>query len=134
MKKGLRWLLGDGKSINIGSDKWLRAKPDFCVDNLTTSNQAKCLKVCDFFKENRKEWDVDKVNLHFSNEDVATIVNTRIPQGGTRDRIAWIYSSNGQYTVKSAYFQWCKSQTISEVNTTSGGVEKTLVFASPTQG
>ena len=95
MKKELRWVLGDGKSINIGSDKWLRAKANLCVDDLTTTNQAKCLKVCDFFKENRKECDVDKVNLHFSNEDAATIVNTRIPQGCTRDRIAWIHSSNG---------------------------------------
>ena len=67
--------------------------------------------MCDFFKENSKEWDVDKVNLHFSSEDAAAIVRTRILQGCTRDRIAWIHSNNGQYTVKSAYYQWCKNQT-----------------------
>ena len=110
MKKGLRWVLGDGDTINIGVDKWLRSLDDFCVNAITTSDLTKQSKVRDFFKENRREWDVEKVNLHFSFEDAAAIVNTRIPQGCNSDRIAWVHTNNGQYTVKSSYFQWCKSQ------------------------
>lgn len=121
MKKGLRWVLGDGDSINIGVDKWLRSLDDFCVNSTTTSDLAKQSKVRKFFKENRREWDVEKVNLHFSIEDATAIVNTRIPQGCTRDMIAWVYTSNGQYTVKSAYFQWSKSQSTGEGTSSSVG-------------
>ncbi|XP_074352234.1 uncharacterized protein LOC141691390 [Apium graveolens] len=107
MKKGLRWVLGDGDSINIGGDKWLRSSYDFCVNYIATSDLAKHSKVREFFKDNRREWDVEKVNLHFSPEDAAAIVNTRIPQGCTSDRSAWVHTSNGQYTVKSAFSKEC---------------------------
>lgn len=49
MKKGLRWVLGDENSINIGTNNWLRTKEGFCVNDITTSNQAKISKVSDFF-------------------------------------------------------------------------------------
>lgn len=52
MKKGLRWVLGDGESINIGADRWLRSLNNFCVNPETTSDMAKQSKVCAFFKEN----------------------------------------------------------------------------------
>lgn len=114
MKKGLRWVLGDGESINIGVDKWLRPLDDLCVNSTTTSELAKHSRVSEFFKDNIREWDVEKVNLHFSSEDAVAIINTRIPQGCAKDRIAWVHTSNGQYTVKSAYFQWAKSQSAGE--------------------
>lgn len=63
------------------------------------------MRVCDFFRENEKVWDESEVRLHFSSDDANAILNTRIPQGCTRDRISWVHTSNGKYTVKSGYFQ-----------------------------
>lgn len=38
-------------------------------------------------------------------------MSTRISQGWSRDRIAWVHSNFGKYTVRSGYHQWCQSQT-----------------------
>lgn len=51
MKKGLRWVLDDGASMNIGVDKGLRSFNDFSVNSATTSDLAKHSKVCEFFIE-----------------------------------------------------------------------------------
>ncbi|KAL8114917.1 hypothetical protein AgCh_021665 [Apium graveolens] len=109
IKKDLRWVLGDGKSIQIAKDRWLRAKEDFCVDGTMLNNQTEQLKVCDFFRENEKTWDEHKIRINFSSDDADAILNTRIPQGYTRDGIFWVHSSNGKYKVRSGYFQWCKN-------------------------
>lgn len=82
------------------------------------------MKVSDFFLRDEKAWDVNKVFRHFSSEDANAILNTRIPQGYTRDRIAWVHTDNGQYTVKSGYFEWCKIHTASEGIYLSNGWSK----------
>lgn len=101
-------MLGDGKSININTDKWLRGKSDFCIDQ---HNEVinRSLKVCDFFMEDKKHWDENKVKLNFNQTDADAILNTRIPPICTKDKIAWIHSNNGQYTARTGYRQWHKS-------------------------
>ena len=121
MKKGLRWVLGDGESINIGSDRWLRSLDTFCANASTTSDLAKRSKVSVFFKANRKEWDAEKIALHFNTTDAGAILNTRIPQNDTRDRIAWVHTTNGQYSVKSAYYQWSQAHSVGEETSSSVG-------------
>lgn len=69
-------------------------------------------KVCEFFSDNRKERDETKLEMHFSTEDTRIILNTRILQVCTKDRIAWIHSSDGQYTVSSGYQRWCQNQSV----------------------
>lgn len=32
MKNGLRWVVGDGKSIKISEDRWLRSKENYCIN------------------------------------------------------------------------------------------------------
>lgn len=34
LKKGFRWKVGDGKDIVAVKDAWLRAKSDFCVEEI----------------------------------------------------------------------------------------------------
>lgn len=106
MNKGLRWVLGDGKTINTATDHWLRGKGSFCVNQDEISSAVLNTKVCDFFWEDRKTCDVVKINQYFNNEDANAILNTRIPQVSTQDMIAWVHSKDGQYTVKSGYQQW----------------------------
>lgn len=116
IKKGLRWVLGDGQSINIYSDRWLRNKENLTEyqDELRPDQNS---KVCEFFLEGKKEWDVQKIRRNFNVEDTEAIIYTRIPQSATIDRLAWCHSYNGQYTVKSGYQQWQKT------NMDDGGIQ-----------
>lgn len=108
MQNGLRWVLGDGQSISIKSDRWLRGSQDFRVNQVQTSASSTA-KVCEFFQTNTKMWDEEKVKQYFTETDARAILNTRIPNMCIKDRIAWSHSSNGQYTVKSEQHQWHKS-------------------------
>ena len=105
MKNGLRWVLGDGQTIYIKSDRWLRGARDFRVDQENTAVNDSA-RVCDFFLADTRMWDEEKVRLHFSESDANAIICTRKPSMCIKDRIAWSHTSNGQYTVKSGYQQW----------------------------
>lgn len=63
-------------------------------------------KVCEFFMNGRKVWDESKVRATFNSTDADTILEIRIPQNSTRDRIAWVHSKDGQYSVRSGYHYW----------------------------
>lgn len=106
MKNGLRWVLGDGRSINIYKDRCLKGKSNYCVDSGINNSVDQDVKVCDFFLGDSKQWDENRVKNTFSSNVVEAILAIRIPQRSTGDRIAWIHSSDGQYSVKSGYHYW----------------------------
>lgn len=106
IKDGLRWVLGDGKTINIYTDRWLRGKDDFRVDQMGNWLPEENVKVSDFFLSDSKAWDERKIRNTFNNTDAEAILTTRTSQGSTEDRLAWVHSSSGQYTVRSGYQQW----------------------------
>ncbi|XP_074347003.1 uncharacterized protein LOC141685822 [Apium graveolens] len=84
---GFRWVLGDGLDINTIKDPWLRKKEDFIMTH-------------------GREWDEPKVMDLFSENDAKLILETRIPYGSAKDRIAWTHSTDGNYTVKAGYQYW----------------------------
>lgn len=77
IKGGLRWVIGDGKTINIKVDRRLRGKDSFCVD--PGGGGSLDSKVCDFFVQGKKEWDEVKVRATFNSNDAEAILATRIP-------------------------------------------------------
>lgn len=77
MKMGL-WVLSDGQTINISSDRWLRGKPEFRVDRSSKAINRN-VKVCELFVEGRKDWDESKVRMNFKQTDANAIINIRIP-------------------------------------------------------
>lgn len=117
---GYRWILGDGNSIKIFQDPWLRGKRNFRVED-HHRNTISDDKVCNYFRPNIKEWDVQKIEQTFHPDDVKCILQTRIPQIPVRDKIAWSLTNNGLYTVKSGYRHWQSSQrVVTEVNVAKG--------------
>ncbi|KAL8135788.1 hypothetical protein AgCh_010410 [Apium graveolens] len=106
LKEGMRWVLGDGKEIKKFTDKWLRGKDNYCVDQENNDMVEGSAKVSDFFIPGRKAWDEEKIRSTFNNIDADAILATRIPQNCTKDRMAWVHLSSGQYTVKSGYQRW----------------------------
>jgi hypothetical protein len=101
LKEGLIWRIGDGSDISDMTDRWiLRAdlqRPYGLRPNKSVS------KVYEFLLENGGGWKVDKLNEMFFEEDVADILKIPIGRAGTRDYLAWNYTKNGIFSVKSAY-------------------------------
>ncbi|XP_074359592.1 uncharacterized protein LOC141699321 [Apium graveolens] len=106
VKNGLRWFMGDGRSIHIYQDRWLRGKPNYCVDQYTQQQANRYTKVCDFLLENQKAWDERKIKSTFNTTDAEAILAVRVSQNSTRDRVAWLHTINGQFNVKSGYHLW----------------------------
>lgn len=103
---GFRWVLGNGVDINAVKDPWLKNKVEYCVDQTIDYGVAN-IPVSEFINNNDRSWDAAKVMEFFSASDASLILQTGIPHGTVQDRIAWPRSSNGVYTVKSGYQQWC---------------------------
>lgn len=121
MKPGVRWVLGDENSISIYRDKWLRGKPNFCVETGYNTAMTRDVKVSEFFLRNCKAWNEDKIRNTFSSVDSEAILAVRIPQSNIRDRVAWVHSNNGLYSVRSGYHFWLSNNTSNVDIQQSGG-------------
>lgn len=88
---------------------------------MTCSYDHDTVMVSDFMLAQSKSWDSPKVCRFFEEEDARLILATRIPQSEVEDRVAWIKTSNGQYSVKSGYHQWHESNVSSSNVTPSNG-------------
>lgn len=59
-----------------------------------------------FFCPNTKEWDEEHVRLTSSITDVKAVLETRIPHNQCSDRLSWVMTNDGKYSVKSGYHFW----------------------------
>lgn len=105
LKKGFRWVLGNGGDIVATKDQWLRSKGDFRVEQ-SHRYEGRTELVSSLFNANSKSWNVGLINSMFEGVDVAAILSTSIPQREVKDRVAWTGTSNGIYSAKSGYNFW----------------------------
>lgn len=64
------------------------------------------MKVRDFFISGVRRWDCQKVNDSFVSFDASAILAVHIPVNQCKDRVSWVYSVNGVYSVKMGYKAW----------------------------
>lgn len=106
-KKGFKWVLGDGESIRVFEDPWIRGKENYMVDSMVAGTSSG-MKVCELFAPGVKQWDISKVNSLFTNCDAKAILALPVLTNQVYDRIAWNFTMDGRYTVKSGYNFWHK--------------------------
>jgi ribonuclease HI len=101
LKAGLIWRIGDGSKVSIWKDnciprasaqKPLGHKPDVEVE-----------MVHELLLPDGNGWDMDKLQNCFYDVDVDDIAKIPVGRAGTDDYIAWNYTKNGNFSVKSAY-------------------------------
>jgi hypothetical protein len=101
IRKGILWRIGNGNNINFWNDRWVGDSALINqIDN--TARLDLQLKVCDAWTFNG--WNLAFLSRHFSSETLHQI--TKIPVNfGQRgnDKIIWGETSNGHFSVKSAY-------------------------------
>ena len=62
VNKGIRWRVGDGKSIHVWRDAWVRDLPGFRVGT-TPASGLDNLKVSDLLLDARRGWDSEWFTL-----------------------------------------------------------------------
>ncbi|XP_024158077.2 uncharacterized protein LOC112165700 [Rosa chinensis] len=101
LKKNLKWRVGDGKTIKFWSDSWIlpNALINFALPSAHINPNA---TICDFW--NDTGWDLDLLSSVVPNEIISLIINVPTGfEGCGDDTLIWGATSNGCFTVKSAY-------------------------------
>lgn len=101
--KGYGWVIGDGKSVNFLSDRWLLETPimDTVIGSLPAENAI--VKARDLWR-NGSGWDWEKIIPYISENrrlELSAVVLDTVT--GAKDRLSWAATTNGKFIVKSAY-------------------------------
>lgn len=102
LKSGLKWIVGNGESINIWKDPWISSKPARPATGPGGETHPH-LKVKDLINNISKIWDEQLINRLLSQEDVQYVRNIRPSITNGEDKLIWSYTSTGAYNVKSGY-------------------------------
>ena len=102
VKRGLRWQVGDGRSIRVWQDQWLNTRSTYrVVAPERPGNQIAMVK--ELLREDGLEWDTELVRNLFFPQDVEAILSIPISVATTRDRMVWAEEKKGKFSVRSAY-------------------------------
>ena len=101
LQDGLVWRIGDGTSVNVHHDNWIPRQGS--LKPLGQVYMHGVTKVADLLNVQGDTWDDAKIDGMFSPDDAQDIKQIVVGGPGVRDYLAWNFTKNGQFTVKSAY-------------------------------
>ncbi|KAK2438202.1 hypothetical protein QL285_023013 [Trifolium repens] len=96
------WRIGNGDSINIMSEPWLRERNDAWIPSPQAQGVYN-LHVSDLMIPNMKVWDKNKIESLFPLHIANRIMETPLLSVVEDDKIIWGDSIDGNYSVKSGY-------------------------------
>lgn len=93
LKRGFKWVVGNGRVITVATDPWVIGKDGFMIDVVLNINSN--MKVANLFYQDSEGWDREKVKNLFSERDAKAKLCMQIPQVSTDYRVSWIHNKNG---------------------------------------
>ncbi|CAN0898558.1 Uncharacterized mitochondrial protein AtMg00310 [Linum grandiflorum] len=102
LKRGYCWRIGDGKSIGVWTEPWLREEDRTRIITPVVT-ELENLTVNDLSNPEMRLWDEELLEELFVLADIEAIQNVAIGTGGGADQRIWNWSKRGEYTVKLAY-------------------------------
>ena len=101
LKSGMQWRIGDGSSIRVWGDSWLRdnMRPMLETPIIACRNG---MKVNELFILGRKEWDMQRLSSLFT-QDVEEIMCIPLLGLNGDDQQLWRFTKDGCYSVKSGH-------------------------------
>ena len=103
IEQGSYWRVGDGKSIDVWRDRWIKIPPDFKVQWSGLANPIP-LKVENLLLDDRRGWNMSMVREVLCEEDAGLVETIPLCKTSKPDRLIWIDFVTGMFTVKSAYY------------------------------
>lgn len=102
MARGIRWKIGNGQSVNIRRDPWLRDSGNFYITTIL-NEEHRSLMVRDLFEQDSRQWKFTLLDDMFQTRDHEETLKIPLPLTDINDIRVWHYDRNGIYTVKSWY-------------------------------
>ena len=99
--EGLIWRVGDGSKINVHHDNWIPRSGS--MNPLGAVYVQRVTRVVDLLSPDGTSWSSARVDEMFSPDDAADIKQIAVGGPGTEDTLAWNYTKNGVFSVRSAY-------------------------------
>lgn len=110
IKQGARVTIGNGKETNLWQEQWLSRKPArhaVCMRrevNASVRGISSDMKVCELMIQGTREWDIQRIQELFPEEESRLIQKVRVMSSESEDNYCWDYTKTGHYTVKSGYW------------------------------
>ncbi|KAG6687379.1 hypothetical protein I3842_11G068200 [Carya illinoinensis] len=102
LEEGLLWRVGNGKHIRIWTDKWVPRPSSYMIQS-PVSILDKEASVDQLINPQTMQWNLGLIHSIFSEEEANLICKMPISPCRSRDILSWRCSSNGKFSVKSAY-------------------------------
>jgi ribonuclease HI len=109
LMEGCRWVIGDGSTINVMYEPWLRNGNNSWVSAPQNSNLHN-MKVQQLMLPNQKQWDERKITSLFSEAEAKEIMAVPLLDAVAVDKIMWKEERNGVYSVRSGYRKMMKEK------------------------
>lgn len=90
LEKGCKWVVGNGKSINIWNDPWPNHPPSFRV--ISTRKEECNVELVSDLTHNTGGWNEDVVHANFLHFKAEEIMNISIASTMMDDMYVWSYS------------------------------------------
>lgn len=113
------WTVGNGQTISIREDKWLKSG---IIGGLATRNEPE--KVGALIDQRERTWNEEMLQELFDEQRIKEILATPIGLLTTADKMVWMSTKSGAYSVKSGYI-YNRSQNTTLASTTSSSCHQT---------
>ena len=109
ISKGMRWRIGDGKSINIYNDNWLPGKGSAKVVSpyVPTLEGA---QVVALINPDSMTWNQNMLQQHFLSFKADRIKTIPLCWTIQNDCLIWLAGGSGEYSVKMGYKLLCEDE------------------------
>ena len=101
LNRGCIWRVGKGDQINIWDDAWIPTSPTRKI--YTPKGHLMLNKVSDLINPMTETWDEELIRDNFWSIDANRILKIPITPSSREDFLAWHFTNNGLFTVRSAY-------------------------------
>ena len=99
--RGARWRVGDGRDINIWSDRWLPFDGRGRI--LSPQMDLSLNMLHNLLLSGTTLWNEELLDVNFYPWEAKAIKNIHISQIETVDTLIWPHTTDGEYSVQSAY-------------------------------
>jgi hypothetical protein len=104
LERGLIWRVRNGESNRVWGNKWLIGNPPYKVQSIVLDWNPD-MRVCDLIDRDSGWWKVGAIRDFFLSSDVEAICNLALSPLRNPDKLVWMGTSNGYFSVKSSYHQ-----------------------------